>query len=215
MKILKAVIFDMDGVIVDSERLWEKAEKEIFSALGVIVTDEYAGLTKSMTTSEVTKFWFDKFPWPDKDLDVVEQMVVSRVIELLGTEDCLIHGVKEFIKKLRAKDYKIGLATNSPTRIISTVLQKLNLADLFDTVCSSEFENNGKPDPAIYLTTARKLNIEANKCIAIEDSYSGMLAAKKAGMKVVAFTNGNTHIDFEIADYKFDNFDLRNIEKLN
>jgi len=99
MKNLKAVIFDMDGVIVDSEELWKQAEKEIFSALGVIVTDEYAGLTKSMTTSEVTKFWYDKFPWQDEGLDVVEQMVVSRVIELLGTEDCLINGVKEFIEK--------------------------------------------------------------------------------------------------------------------
>jgi len=215
MKNLKAVIFDMDGVIVDSEELWKQAEKEIFSALGVIVTDEYAGLTKSMTTSEVTKFWYDKFPWQDEGLDVVEQMVVSRVIELVGTEDCLINGVKEFIEKLKEKEYKIGLATNSPGRIISTVLEKLNLADLFDTVCSAEFETYGKPDPAIYLTTARKLHIEANNCIAIEDSYSGMLAAKNAGMKVIAFTNGNPHNDYEIADYIFDSFVLENIEKLN
>jgi sugar-phosphatase len=181
----------------------------------VIVTDEHARLTKSMTTSEVTKFWYDKFPWQEEDLAVVEQMVVSRVIELLGTENCIINGVKEFIEKLKEKDFKIGLATNSPTRIISTVLQKLNLAYLFDIVCSAESENNGKPDPAIYFTTARKLNIETNNCIAIEDSYSGMLAAKNAGMKVIAFTNGNPHIVFELADYTFDSFDLRNIEKLN
>ena len=215
MKYQKAVIFDMDGVIVDSEGIWKQAEAEVFTALGVDVTDEYSEITKSMTTSEVTKFWFDKFSWKNKSLDTVEQMVVSRVIALIDTKDCQINGVKEFLETLKAKNYKIGLATNSPNRIIPAVLKKLDILHLFDTVSSAEFEDNGKPDPAIYLTTAAKLKVAANECIAIEDSYSGMLAAKNAGMTVVAFTNGDTEIDFEIADYKIDTFKDFNIEILN
>lgn len=215
MTIQKAVIFDMDGVIIDSENLWKKAEKEVFTSLGVNVTHEDSEPTKSMTTFEVTKFWFDKFPWEDKSNDIVEHMVISRVIELIDTEDCKINGIKEFIERLKAKNYKIGLATNSPYKIIPKVLQKFDIQHLFDTVSSAEFEDNGKPAPAIYLTTAEKLNVTTNNCIAIEDSYSGMLAAKNAGMTVVAFTNGNKDLDFEIADYKIDAFDHFNIDIFN
>ncbi len=211
----KAVIFDMDGVIIDSERLWKQAEKEVFSSLGVNVTDESSEITKSMTTSDVTKFWFGKFPWQNKSLDVVEQRVISRVIQLIDTEDCLINGVKEFVERLKTKNYKIGLATNSPNSIIPVVLQKLDALHLFDIISSAEFEVNGKPDPAIYLTTAAKLNVDVSNCMAIEDSYSGMLAAKKAGMKVIAFTNGNTEMNFDIADFNIDRFADFNIDRLN
>ncbi len=202
----KAVIFDMDGVIIDSERLWMQAEAEVFSGLGVSVTDEFTEVTKSMTTLEVTRFWFTKFPWKNKSLETVEQLVVSRVVELIDTEDCRITGAKEFLELLKANDYKIGLATNSPDRVIPAVLKKLDVLHVFDAVSSAEFEVNGKPDPAIYLTTAAKLKIEAHQCIAIEDSYSGVVAAKNAGMTVVVFTNGNTEMDFELADFKIDHF---------
>ena len=74
----KAVIFDMDGVIIDSEKFWKQAENEVFSSLGVVVTDELSDLTKSMTTSEVTRFWYDKFPWQNVELNEVERMVVLR-----------------------------------------------------------------------------------------------------------------------------------------
>ncbi|NVK63234.1 MAG: hexitol phosphatase HxpB [Flavobacteriales bacterium] len=209
---MKAVIFDMDGVIVDSENLWKQAEYEVFTSLGVEVTEEHSEITKSMTTSDVTKFWYDKSPWKDKDLDTVEQSVISKVIELIESEECQISGVKDFIEKLKADNYKIGLATNSPSRIIPTVLRKLDIAHLFDTISSAEFEEKGKPDPAIYLKTAKKLNINPKDCIVIEDSYTGMLAAKNAGMTVVAFTNGNEEINHELADDKIDRFDYKGLK---
>ncbi len=209
---MKAVIFDMDGVIVDSENLWKQAEYEVFTSLGVEVTEEHSEITKSMTTSDVTKFWYDKSPWKDQDLDTVEQSVISKVIELIESEECQISGVKDFIEKLKADNYKIGLATNSPSRIIPTVLHKLDIAHLFDTISSAEFEEKGKPDPAIYLKTAKKLNINPKDCIVIEDSYTGMLAAKNAGMTVVAFTNGSEEINHELADDKIDRFDYKGLK---
>lgn len=211
----KAIIFDMDGVLVDSEKIWKQAENEIFSSLGVNVTDKYSEITKSMTTSEVTKFWYEKYPWKNQSLDIVEQMVISRVIKLIETEDCQITGVKPFIEKLKDKKYKIGLATNSPDRIIPFVLKKLDIIDLFDSISSAEFEKQGKPHSAIYYNTAEKLNTEPVNCIVIEDSYKGMLSAKNAGMTVVAFTNGNREIDFEIADYKINSFESNECDLFN
>lgn len=210
----KAIIFDMDGVIIDTEKIWKQAEKEIFSALGVQVIKEYSKETESMTTTEATQYWFEKFPWKGKGLKEKEQMVISRVSELIELEECLIYGVKTFIENLKCENYKIGLATNSPYAIIPTVLERLEIAHLFDTVSSAEFEEKGKPDPAIYYSTAKKLGVPSKDCLVIEDSNSGMLAAKKAGMTVVAFTNGNKEIDFEFADYRIDSFEYCSIDSI-
>jgi|TARA_R110002096_G_scaffold14261_1_gene49742 sugar-phosphatase len=212
MTISKAFIFDMDGVLVDSEGYWKQAEYEVFTSLGVEVTDEQADLTKSMTTLEVTQFWYERFPWGNVALEVVEQLVVSRVIALIESEDCLIDGVKSFIEKLKEKKYKIGLATNSPQRIIPVVLKKLDALHLFDVALSADSEIKGKPDPAIYFSAAEKLGANPEECIVIEDSYSGMLAAKNAGMKVIAFTNGSKTKDFQIADFHIDSFESDKIE---
>ena len=208
----KAIIFDMDGVLIDSEKLWKQAEHEVFTSLGVKVTDEYSSITKAMTTFEVTKFWYNKYPWENMKLEVVEQKVISRVIELIKTENCQINGVKSFIEKLKTRKYKIGLATNSPASVIPVVLEKIDALHLFDSVSSAEFEKRGKPDPAIYYKTAQNLKLKPENCIAIEDSYSGMMAAKNAGMTVIAFTNGDKEIEFEIADDKIESFENKNIK---
>lgn len=204
---LKAVIFDMDGVLVDSEGFWAKAEMEVFSSYGVQITDDLAAQTKYMTTKEVTEFWYERFPWGNLDVPALEQKVVSRVIELIQLEDCVMSGVQEFIKGLKNKEYKIGLATNAPLRVADAVLEKLQVRDYFDTVHSSEFEELGKPHPAVYLSSAQQLNISPEYCIAIEDSHSGLKAAKAAGMKTIVFTNNDEDIDFEHADFKILNFE--------
>lgn len=203
---MKAVIFDMDGVIIDSEPFWKNAEFEVFSSLGVVLDKEFTDLTQMMTTIEVTKFWYEKFPWESKSLEEVEDMVISRVMELIEQGRAERNGIELFIKQLKSNGFKIGLATNSPYKIIPVVLEKAGIADYFDSIFSAEFVEFGKPDPAIYLMTSKELGIDPENCIVIEDSYSGMLAAKKAGMKVVAFTNGNQDINISLADYKMESF---------
>lgn len=203
---LKAVIFDMDGVLVDSEKFWAQAELDVFSSYGVEVTEELAAQTKYMTTQEVTEFWYERFPWENFDASDLENKVVTRVIEMIHTNDCTMSGVQEFIRNLKNNDYKIGLATNAPLRVAHAVLEKLEVRDLFDTIHSSEFEIQGKPHPAVYLTSAKNLGISPEHCIAIEDSHSGLKTAKAAGMKTIIFTNNDENINSSLADFKIPSF---------
>ncbi len=204
---IEAVIFDMDGVIIDSEEIWKRAENEVFSSVGVKLSDELCKITEAMTTSEVTSFWFEKYPWENKSLDEIEQRVINRVAHLIAEEGKAIDGIEKLIKNLKAKGYKIGLATNSPSCLIPVVLEKLALNKYFDATSSAEHEPEGKPSPFVYLSTAEKLNIKPENCIAIEDSHSGLLAAKKAGMKAVIIDANNLyHKKIEIADYEIDDY---------
>lgn len=203
----KAVIFDMDGVIIDSEPLWKQAEFDVFSSLGVVVSEEFTPITQTMTTTEVAAFWFEKSPWENVSLKEVEELVISRVIELIETSNCAILGIRGFIERLKAQGLKIGVATNSPYRIIPSALQKVGVYELIDTISSAEFEEKGKPDPAVYLSASQKLAIAPHECVVVEDSHSGMIAAKKAGMTVVGFTNGRLHKTFELADFTITHFD--------
>ncbi|MFD2940222.1 HAD family hydrolase [Flavobacterium notoginsengisoli] len=213
MKNKEAVIFDMDGVVINSEHFWKQAETEIFSSLGVQLSHSDRLLTQTMTTREVTNFWFAKYPWHNVTLEEAEQMVIRRVMDLIRTEDCIIENIRPFIEHLKAANYKIGLATNSPESFIAISLERAGINDLFDAISSSEHEKKGKPDPAVYLTTAKKLNVLPENCIVIEDSFNGMKAGKDAGMTVIAFTNGDDSLTFDIADYILhsypDNADLQ------
>jgi len=154
----------------------------------------------------VTEFWYERFPWENRDASDLENKVVSKVIELIQNQDCTMAGVQEFIRHLKNKEYKIGLATNAPLRVAHVVLEKLQVRDLFDTVHSSEFETHGKPHPAVYLTSAKNLGISPEYCIAIEDSHSGLKAAKEAGMQTIVFTNDDETIHSDLADFKILNF---------
>ena len=200
---IEAIIFDMDGVIIDSEKIWKRAENEVFSSVGVELSDELCKVTETMTTTEVTHFWFSKYPWKHKSLDEVENGVIELVAYLIKKEGQAIYGIQEFIKNLKSKGYKIGLATNSPSVLIPVVLEKLALHKYFDATASAEHELEGKPHPFVYLTTAEKLHAKPENCIAVEDSFSGLVAAKKAGMKTIAILKDNQdNTKNELADYK-------------
>lgn len=206
LKNKKAVIFDMDGVLVESEAIWKQAEYEVFSSLGVSVTEENSSYTQSLTTKEVTAFWYQKFPWKETPLSEVEEMVVRRVMELILLKDCATLGISAFIKNLKERNFKIGLATNAPEKIIPVVLKKTGTESLFDSVSSADYEEKGKPHPAIYLNTAKKLKVMPEECAVIEDSETGMEAAKKAGMSVIAYTNGKNTVSLQWADYQIEGF---------
>jgi HAD superfamily hydrolase (TIGR01509 family) len=201
---IQAVIFDMDGVLIDSEPMWKEAEKQIFSAVGVEVSDSLSAYTVSMTTREVTEFWYSHFPWSDKSLEQVENEVVERVEFLISEKGKPMEGVKEILDLFHHQNLKIGLSTNAPFKLISVVLNKLDIAHYFHAISSAEHEARGKPHPAVYLSTANKLNVDPSRCIAFEDSVSGIMAAKSANIKTIAVPSDLEFTDdkFEISDFK-------------
>jgi sugar-phosphatase len=203
---MQAVIFDMDGVLIDSEPMWQEAEKQVFSSVGVDVRGELSVHTASMTTKQVTQFWYKHYPWTGKSLEQVENEVIDHVEGLISEKGAQMEGVKETLDFFRDKDFKIGLSTNSPSRLISVVFNKLGISHYFDAISSSEHEEKGKPHPAVYLSTARKLQVSPSKCIAFEDSISGIIAAKKAKIKTVAVPSSQ---DFSNEAFEMSHLKLR------
>ncbi len=183
---LEAVIFDMDGILIDSEPLWKRAEQEVFSAIGVEVKPELAEITASMTTSEVTRYWHQQQPWSHKSLEAVEKEVIDQVGFLVKEEGQLMDGVVALLQFFQDKNWPIGLATNAPYRLIPIILEHTGIRPYFSALSSAEHEAQGKPHPAVYLSTARKLGVDPSKCLVFEDSESGIIAAQAALMKTVA-----------------------------
>jgi sugar-phosphatase len=212
---IKAVIFDMDGVLIDSEPLWQITEQKVFRSLGVNLTSELCSQTKSMTTAEVTKFWYSHHQWNDKSLKDAENEVIEYVKLLIIKEGKQIEGISSVLKIIKSKNYKIGLATNAPFELIPVVLKKLEIAEYFDFFTSAEYEKEGKPNPAVYLSVAEKLKINPENCIVFEDSYSGLLSAQSAGMTVVAYRpkKNDANIEKKIEDFVIDSF--TNLDLIN
>jgi sugar-phosphatase len=200
----KAVIFDMDGVLINSEPLWKIAEKEVFSSLGVPVTDDLVHITSALTAQEVCAFWYERHPWQGMSFDEVEDAVVARVIELIGQHDTKMPGVIEILRFFKSKNLKIGLASNSSHNLIEVVLEEVGIKDYFDFLSSAQDVEKGKPDPAVYLYAAKNLGVEPEECLVFEDSIIGITAAKMAGMKIVAVPDKTDfdNTDLDMADYK-------------
>lgn len=201
---IQAVIFDMDGTLIDSEPMWKAAEQQVFGELGVEVTDELARETAAMTTKEVTEFWFARSPWTGKTLKQAEDEVIERVAALIAESGKAMQGVDRILTFFANKDVKIGLATNAPEQLIPIVLEKLGIAHYFHCYSSSDREKQGKPAPDVYLTTANKLAVEPSKCIAFEDTLTGVKSANHANMKSVVVP-----IACEFLDRKYDEADLK------
>ncbi|WP_343556873.1 hexitol phosphatase HxpB [Sphingobacterium sp.] len=217
---VEAVIFDMDGILIDSEPFWRKAEKEVFGNLGIVVTEEHSSITSRMTTAEVAAYWYNFKPWADRTLVEVEREVIERVGELINQHGEIMPGVKKMLHYFKKYGYKVGLATNSPKMLVPIVLKKLSIEDYFDVTLSVDDVRSGKPSPDIYLQTAVSLSVNPARCIVFEDSKSGIAAAIAAGMTVVAVPDGNGYNakEFDKADLKLRSLlDLskHHLEKLN
>jgi sugar-phosphatase len=201
---IKAVIFDMDGVIIDSEPLWRRAMIRSFVEIGIPFTDEHCRVTTGLRFKEVADFWFKKHHISHIGIDAFDELVISRLCLLIEQEGTLMPGVLESLIFFKKKGLKIGIGTSSNNRIMNTVVDVLKIRTYFDALCSTEHLAYGKPHPEVYLTCANELNTSAPQCLVIEDSVNGIIAGKAAQMKVVAIPEEiNRHnAKFTIADYK-------------
>jgi len=184
--VLDAALFDMDGLLVDSEPLWRRAEIEVFGRHGVALTEDQCRQTQGKVIGEVTKMWFERHPWPGPSPDEVALEVLDAVDALLGTVSTAMPGALTAIAVCRARGMHLGLASSSPHRLIDTVVHRLGLEGRFEVLHSAEHEPAGKPDPAVFVSTARQLGVDVSRCVVFEDAPAGVEAAKAAGMVCVA-----------------------------
>jgi mannitol-1-/sugar-/sorbitol-6-/2-deoxyglucose-6-phosphatase len=182
---LSAAIFDMDGLLVDTEPLWRKAEVEVFGALGVPLTDALAHTTTGLRVDEVVAHWRARHPWDGPGNTQVADDILDAVSALIVREGKLLPGVEATLELVGAAGLRVGLASSSPMRLIETVLGHFALRTHFRSCFSAEHEPYGKPHPAVYLRAAAALEAAPTACLAFEDSFNGLLAAKSARMQCV------------------------------
>lgn len=185
-KTLRAVIFDMDGVLIDSEPFWREAEIEVLARAGVRLTEADCLLTVGMRIQEVAEFWYARRPWQGAAPDDVALEILQGVIDRVNTRGAPMPGLAGAIALLRTHGMRLALASSSSMTLIDAVLDRLNLRGEFETLSSAENEPQGKPHPGVFLTTAARLNLPPQECVAVEDSINGVLAAKAAGMRCIA-----------------------------
>jgi HAD superfamily hydrolase (TIGR01509 family) len=198
----RAAIFDMDGLLVDSEPLWWRAGIEALAGVGVHLDDSHLNETVGLRTDAAVAHWFSRFPWTGKSRRQIEDEVQMRVLQLIRATARPLPGVRRLLDYLASQGLPLGLCSSSPYPVIDAVLDKLGLADAFHVVYSAEDEPFGKPHPGAYLTCASRIGVAAARCVAFEDSLPGARSAKAAQMKVVAVPNPASAVatSFEFCD---------------
>lgn len=203
---LKAIIFDMDGVIIDSEPLHFKLEKEILEELGGNITTEehstFVGTTDYHMWSVFKKQFNIGLP-----IDELTQIKRKRFNENIHKIE-LIDGFWDFFKKVHNEGRPLALASSNNRRAVDLIVEKFNLDKYLKVIMSGEDVKEGKPSPEIFLKTAEKLGISPSDCVVIEDAENGILAAKSAGMKCVGLASSNSgNQNLYKADLVVDSFD--------
>lgn len=188
---IDTVIFDMDGLLIDSEPLWGQAMREVFASVGVELSMELASHTTGLRTAEVVDYWHNYFKWKGKSTEQVTNEIIDSVTDKIINKGKPMKGLDYILDFFEKRKFKMGLASSSPLRLIDAATTHFGIRDRFQAIASAEFESHGKPHPAVYLTCAKALGSNALDCIAFEDSVTGMTAAKAARMKVVAVPEGH------------------------
>jgi mannitol-1-/sugar-/sorbitol-6-/2-deoxyglucose-6-phosphatase len=203
----QGVIYDMDGLLVNSEPIWQEAEKEVFKTVGITLTTEDCLKTTGIPTSAVFDYWYEISPWEGKSKQELEKMLFEKVFSMIKENATAMPGVIETLIFFKNKGLKIGLASASPLELIQIVLERLEIREYFDFYHSATLEKNNKPHPDVYWTVAKKLGCPIENCLILEDSINGVRGAKASGATVVAVPDDHFY-DFEeytIADFKIKN----------
>ncbi|ECZ7897010.1 hexitol phosphatase HxpB [Salmonella enterica subsp. enterica serovar Derby] len=181
-----AAIFDMDGLLIDSEPLWDRAELDVMASLGVDITRRHElPDTLGLRIDMVVDLWFAQQPWSGPDRQEVTNRVIARAITLIEETRPLLPGVREAVALCKAQGLLVGLSSASPLHMLEKVLTMFELRDSFDALTSAEKLPYSKPHPQVYLDCAAKLGVDPLTCVALEDSVNGLIAAKAARMRAI------------------------------
>lgn len=176
----------MDGLLIDTEPIWRRAELAVFSAVGLHLTENELMQTMGVRVAEVVALWHGRHPWGGPTIEEVTRRIVQGVIEHVRTEGEPLPGVREALETVRAAGLPIAIASSSSEELIHAVVDRLGIRTYVDAICSADRQPEGKPHPAVYLAAARQLGVPPESCLALEDSPNGVLSARAAGMFCIA-----------------------------
>lgn len=182
---LNTVIFDMDGLLIDSEPLWDEAATAVFSNYGIQLTPEQYATTTGLRTKEFIHWWFSAYKIPHEHIDDAEKAIIKKVTALVEVKGKPMPGIEHIFRFFTERKFRIGLASSSPHSLINTVTRLLDIEQHLQVCSSASDLAYGKPHPEVYLNCATALNAAPMECLCFEDSYNGMIAAKAARMKCI------------------------------
>ena len=187
MSAVDAVVFDLDGVLVDSEHVWDDVREQLARERGGRWHDGAQADMMGMSSTEWSRYMHDVIGLTESPQEINDE-VVRRMLARYAERLPLIEGAAEAVERL-AGTFRLGVASSSNRPLIDAALAGSGLAHFFEATVSSEEVSRGKPAPDVFLEAARRLNVEATRCAAIEDSANGIRAAHAAGMRVIAIPN--------------------------
>ena len=194
----------MDGLLIDSEPLWQQAGAETLQEYGVTLTDEQYILTTGLRTPEWVDYWFTHFAISKERAKEAARQIEQAALNKIKEHGEAMEGVQYIMEFFKANNFHIGLASSSPMRLIEAVVEKLNIQQYLNAITSAEHLPYGKPHPQVFLNCAELLQVAPTTCICFEDSFNGMIAARAARMKCVVIPAPHVHHEgrWDAADRK-------------
>ncbi|HTF31007.1 MAG TPA: hexitol phosphatase HxpB [Flavitalea sp.] len=182
---ITTVIFDMDGLLIDSEPFWAEAGSETLAKYDIRLTTEQYHTSTGLRTREWIEWWFGNFNIDSSYVQDAEETIIAAAINKIRDNAESMQGVEYIFDFFKNHGFKIGLASSSPMALIDVVVEKLGIADFLDAKTSAELLPNGKPHPQVFLDCAALMDVLPMECVCFEDSFNGLIAAKAARMKCV------------------------------
>ena len=186
---IEAVVFDLDGVVVDSEQVWDDVREQLAHERGGAWHERAQADMMGMSSPEWSRYMHERIGLPESPEEINEE-VVQRMLARYRESLPLIDGAVDAVRRL-AGTFTLGVASSSNLPLIEVVLERAGIAEHFAAVVSSEEVARGKPAPDVYLEAARRLEVAPERCAAVEDSSNGIRAAHAAGMRVIALPNAH------------------------
>ncbi len=213
LKDIEAVLFDLDGTLVDSMWIWKDIDIEYLGRFGITLPDDLQSCIEGMSFTETAVYMKERFAIPDS-IEVMKEQWNQMAWQKYTQEVPLKKGALEFLEYCRSHHIKLGIATSNSKELVTAVLDALHIQNYFDCVVTGCEVNKGKPAPDIYLKAASKCNVLPEKCLVFEDIIAGITAGKTAGMRVCAvedaYSMSMQHEKEVLADYTIKNyFDIK------
>ena len=202
---IDALIFDLDGTMIDSMRVWRDIDNEYIEKYDLVEPEDFHEKMEGLSYTETAEYFLRVFPTLPKTVEDLKAEWFDMALYKYSHEMELKEGLESLLKKVRERGIRIGIGTSNDRRLVEACLKGMGAEELVDTICTSCEVKKGKPAPDVYLKAASNLGVQPEKCLVFEDLPMGILAGKNAGMKVCAvedwFSAGQIHKKKELADY--------------